>query len=136
MTELAIVDCHLHIFPPLAGASGFPTAEAHLTHQQRAMHVHGNQPYRRTRDHAVVSERPLWKADDPSEAGRATDGAIPKERFALWLLEVIGQVRGRLLRPGEPRGAKVVIAGQSSASREGAVETGSGKAGSGHARAR
>ena len=57
MTALAIVDCHLHIFPPLAGASGFPTAEAHLTHQQRAMHVHGNQPYRRLRDHAVVTER-------------------------------------------------------------------------------
>jgi predicted TIM-barrel fold metal-dependent hydrolase len=73
MTELAIVDCHLHIFPPLAGASGFPTAEAHLTHQQRAMHVHGNQPYRRLRDHAVVTERPLWRADDPSEAGRARD---------------------------------------------------------------
>lgn len=72
MTDFAVVDCHGHIFPPLAGASGFPSAEAHLVHQQRAMHVHGNQPYRRLRDHAVTTERPLWRADDPSEAGRAT----------------------------------------------------------------
>jgi predicted TIM-barrel fold metal-dependent hydrolase len=73
MSELAVVDCHGHVFPPLAGASGFPSADAHLAHQQRAMHVHGNQPYRRLRDGAVVTERPLWRADDPSEAGRATD---------------------------------------------------------------
>jgi predicted TIM-barrel fold metal-dependent hydrolase len=71
--DVAVVDCHVHIFPPLAGASGFPTAADHLVHQQRAMHVHGNQPYRRLGDHAVVTERPLWAADDPSEAGRATD---------------------------------------------------------------
>ena len=73
MTDFAMVDCHAHIFPPLAGASGFPTADDHLVHQQRAMHVHGNQPYRRLRDHAVMTERPLWRADDPSEAGRVTD---------------------------------------------------------------
>ncbi len=73
MTDFAVVDCHAHIFPPLAGASGFPTADDHLVHQQRAMHVHGNQPYRRLRDNAVVTERPLWQADDPSESGRATD---------------------------------------------------------------
>ena len=37
------------------------------------MHVHGNQPYRRLRDHAGVTERPLWRADDPSRGGRVTD---------------------------------------------------------------
>lgn len=71
--DFEVIDCHGHIFPPLGEACGFPDAAAHLLHQQRAMHVHGNQPYRRARDHALVAERPLWKADDPSEAGRALD---------------------------------------------------------------
>ena len=71
--DFDVVDCHGHIFPPLAEACGFPDAATHLLHQQRAMHVHGNQPYRRARDHALVTERPLWNADDPSEAGRARD---------------------------------------------------------------
>jgi len=64
-----IVDCHAHIFPPAAGASGFADVEAHRIHQQRAMHMHGNQPYRRRRDNAIVTERMLWDADDPSPAG-------------------------------------------------------------------
>lgn len=64
-----IVDIHAHIFPPLAGACGFPDAEAHRRHQQRAMHVHGNQPYRRVRDGAPVAARALWDPDDPSPAG-------------------------------------------------------------------
>ncbi len=68
--DFGIIDAHAHIFPPLAGACGFPDAATHLLHQQRAMHVHGNQPYRRARDNAPVGERPLWAPDDPSEAGR------------------------------------------------------------------
>lgn len=68
--EFGIIDAHAHIFPPLAGACGFADAATHLLHQQRAMHVHGNQPYRRARDNAAVRERPLWAEDDPSEAGR------------------------------------------------------------------
>jgi len=64
-----IVDCHAHIFPPAAGASGFADVEAHRIHQQRAMHMHGNQPYRRRRDNEIVTERMLWDADDPSPAG-------------------------------------------------------------------
>jgi predicted TIM-barrel fold metal-dependent hydrolase len=91
MTDLAVVDCHGHVFPPLAGPCGFPTAEAHLVHQQRAMHVHGNQPYRRLRDHAVVDERPLWRADDPSEAGRATDVAFRVGRFGRFEWERDGE---------------------------------------------
>ena len=71
--DFGIIDCHAHIFPPLAGACGLPDAATHRLQQQRAMHVHGNQPYRRTRDNAVVTERPLWDADDPTEAGRKTD---------------------------------------------------------------
>ncbi len=68
--DFGVIDCHAHIFPPLAGACGFPDAAAHLLHQQRAMHEHGNQPYRRTRDDAVVTERALWSAEDSSVTGR------------------------------------------------------------------
>ncbi len=71
--DFGIVDVHCHIFPPLAGASGFADVATHRLHQQRAMHVHGNQPYRRLRDHAVLQQRPLWDANDPSEAGRKLD---------------------------------------------------------------
>lgn len=72
--DFPIIDCHAHIFPPLAGACGFPDAATHLLHQQRAMHEHGNQPYRRLRDDAVVTERHLWDANDLSVAGRRDVG--------------------------------------------------------------
>lgn len=72
--DFAVVDCHAHIFPPLAGACGFADAATHLLHQQRAMHEHGNQPYRRLRDDAIVTERALWSADDATEAGRRDVG--------------------------------------------------------------
>lgn len=71
--DFGIVDAHCHIFPPLAGACGFPDAATHLLFQQRSMHMHGNQPYRRAKDHALVNARPLWDPKDPSEAGRRTD---------------------------------------------------------------
>lgn len=74
--DYPIIDCHGHIFPPLAEAGGFTTAADHLLHQQRAMHVHGNQPYRRLSDHAVVKTRDLWNADDHSETGRARDAGF------------------------------------------------------------
>lgn len=64
-----VIDCHAHFFPPCAGASGFADIALHRLHQQRAMHMHGNQPYRRLSDNAVVTERMLWDADDPSPAG-------------------------------------------------------------------
>jgi predicted TIM-barrel fold metal-dependent hydrolase len=72
--DFGIIDGHAHIFPPLAGACGFADAATHLLHQQRAMHEHGNQPYRRLRDNAVVTERALWSATDSSEAGRRDVG--------------------------------------------------------------
>jgi len=89
--DFAIVDCHGHIFPPLAEACGFPDAATHLMHQQRAMHVHGNQPYRRLPDHAVVTRRDLWKADDPSEAGRALDAKFRVGRFGRFEWEKDGE---------------------------------------------
>ncbi|WP_414475310.1 amidohydrolase family protein [Microvirga sp. M2] len=73
MLDFGVIDIHAHIFPPLAGACGFKDVETHRLHQQRSMHVHGNQPYRRWRDNAVTQLRPLWSPEDPSEAGRATD---------------------------------------------------------------
>lgn len=72
--DFGIIDGHAHIFPPLAGACGFRDAATHLLHQQRAMHEHGNQPYRRLRDGAIVTERALWSATDASEAGRKDVG--------------------------------------------------------------
>ncbi|MEO3388119.1 amidohydrolase family protein [Mesorhizobium sp. CAU 1741] len=68
--DYGIIDCHAHIFPPAATAAGFADVETHRLHQQRAMHMHGNQPYRRKRDGAVVTERMLWDPVDPSPAGR------------------------------------------------------------------
>jgi predicted TIM-barrel fold metal-dependent hydrolase len=67
--SMKIVDCHAHIFPPAAGASGFSDVALHRLHQQRAMHMHGNQPYRRLRDNEIVMDRMLWDAVDPSPAG-------------------------------------------------------------------
>lgn len=89
--DLQIVDGHCHIFPPLAGACGFPDAETHRLHQQRAMHMHGNQPYRRLRDDAIVTERMLWSAEDPSEAGRATDVAFRAGRCGRFEWEKAGE---------------------------------------------
>ncbi len=71
--DFGIIDGHAHIFPPLADACGFSDSATHLLYQQYAMHVHGNQPYRRLRDSARVNARPLWMANDPSESGRRTD---------------------------------------------------------------
>lgn len=78
--DFGIIDCHAHIFPPAAGAAGFPDVETHRLHQQRAMHMHGNQPYRRTRDGSVATERMLWDPADPSPAGRH-DCAFRAGRF-------------------------------------------------------
>ncbi|MGA9865144.1 MAG: hypothetical protein WBQ75_01745 [Acetobacteraceae bacterium] len=100
--DFGIIDAHAHIFPPLAGACGFPDAATHLLHQQRAMHVHGNQPYRRARDNALVSERPLWAPDDPSEAGR-TDADFRVGRCGRFEWRAGGYGREELERAGAYR---------------------------------
>jgi predicted TIM-barrel fold metal-dependent hydrolase len=89
--DFPIIDGHGHIFPPLGEACGFPDAATHLLHQQRAMHVHGNQPYRRARDHALVNQRALWNADDPSEAGRARDAKFRVDRNGRFAWETDGE---------------------------------------------
>jgi len=85
-----VIDCHAHIFPPAAGAAGFDSVALHRLHQQRAMHMHGNQPYRRLRDNAIVTERMLWEADDPSPAG-AKDVAFSAGRFGRYQWQKDGE---------------------------------------------
>ncbi len=65
-----IVDCHGHVFPPLAGACGFETEEEHRLYLQWAMHTHTAQPVVRQSDGEIVTERHLWDPGDPSETGR------------------------------------------------------------------
>ena len=67
---MRIVDCHGHIFPPLAGPCGFSSSAEHLLYLQWAMHTHTNQPVVRTRDGRVMAEQHLWDPDDPTESGR------------------------------------------------------------------
>lgn len=50
-----IIDAHAHIFPPLAGACGFPSVADHLRFVQFYIGTHG-EPVRRLRDHAIVPE--------------------------------------------------------------------------------
>ena len=97
--EFGIVDAHAHIFPPLAGACGFADAETHLLHQQRSMHVHGNQPYRRASDQALIRERPLWSADDPSPAGRRLDVGFKVGRCGRFEWEAAGEAQYVQLLP-------------------------------------
>lgn len=84
--DLGVIDGHAHIFPPAGGASGFASVEQHRIHQQRAMHMHGNQPYRRLRDNARSAERALWDAGDPSPAG-AKDVSFSAGRFGRFQWE-------------------------------------------------
>lgn len=86
-----IVDCHGHIFPPLVGACGFDSAETHLMYQQRAMHLHGNQPVRRLRDHETISEAHLWSVDDPSETGRNRNVGFRVGRYGRFDWEKDGE---------------------------------------------
>lgn len=89
--DFEMIDGHCHIFPPLAGANGFADVATHRLHLQRAMHMHRNQPYRRLRDHATVSDRMLWDAHDPAESGRATDVVFAPGRCGRMEWEKAGE---------------------------------------------
>ena len=86
---MRIVDCHGHIFPPLAEPCGFESREEHLLYLQWGMHTHNNQPVVRSRDGSVVAERHLWDPDDPSEAGRRenVDFRVDGNGRMAWNLE-------------------------------------------------
>ena len=68
---MRIVDCHGHIFPPMAEAAGFASRAEHRLYLQWGMHTHRNQPVVRSRDGRTVTDRHLWDPADPSESGRA-----------------------------------------------------------------
>ncbi|MBV9171953.1 MAG: amidohydrolase family protein [Chloroflexi bacterium] len=53
-----VVDSHVHIFPYLGGASGFPSDAEHRQFLQLYMATHG-EPVRRLRDHVQVNQRTL-----------------------------------------------------------------------------
>jgi predicted TIM-barrel fold metal-dependent hydrolase len=55
-----VVDSHVHIFPHLAGASGFASAAEHRRFLQLYMATHG-EPVRRLRDHAPVPDQTLHR---------------------------------------------------------------------------
>ena len=86
---MRIIDCHGHIFPPLAEPCGFAGSEEHRLYLQWGMHTHRAQPVVRTRDGATVSERHLWNPDDPSEAGcvRGLDFRADGNGRLAWTLD-------------------------------------------------
>lgn len=61
-----VVDSHLHVFPFLDGACGFPTRDLHLQYLQYYMVGH-SQPVRRQRDHAVIPGASLELYDQSAE---------------------------------------------------------------------
>ena len=62
-----IVDSHIHIFPHLAGESGFASEAEHRCFLQLYMATHG-EPVRRLKDHAEIKEQTLHdgQLDSPS----------------------------------------------------------------------
>ena len=68
---MQIADCHGHIFPPLAPASGFASRAEHRLYLQWGMHTHRTQPVVRSRDGRTVTGPHLWDPADPAESGRA-----------------------------------------------------------------
>lgn len=74
-----IVDCHSHIFPPLAGTADHPISAEHLFFLQLYVGTHA-EPDRRLRDHAVVPE-----ADRVLHDGRldGPDGILRQPRFRV-----------------------------------------------------
>jgi hypothetical protein len=54
-----VVDSHVHIFPYLGLASGFPTVAEHRQFMQLYIATHG-EPVRRLSDHAEVQQQTLY----------------------------------------------------------------------------
>ena len=58
-----IVDSHAHVFPPMGGPSGHPSAAEHLRYVQHTIMTH-HQPVRRVSDNVVVSHQTLFDGKD------------------------------------------------------------------------
>jgi predicted TIM-barrel fold metal-dependent hydrolase len=74
-----VVDSHVHIFPHLGGANGFPTVRDHLLFLQLYAATHSN-PVRRLRDHRLTDDcRPL--AGPPTSPDALLDADFRVGRF-------------------------------------------------------
>ncbi len=62
------VDSHMHPFPEVGAASGYPSAVEHLRDAQRQSYFNVN-PTRRVRDNANVDGQTLWNGKDPGIEG-------------------------------------------------------------------
>ena len=58
-----IVDSHGHIFPPMGGASGHPSAQEHLRYVQHTIMTH-HQPVRRVSDNMIMTGQTLFDDKD------------------------------------------------------------------------
>ena len=58
-----IVDSHAHVFPPMGGASGHPSAAEHLRYVQHTIMTH-HQPVRRVSDNVAVPHQTLFDGED------------------------------------------------------------------------
>ena len=58
-----IVDSHAHVFPPMGGPSGHPSAAEHLRYVQHTIMTH-HQPVRRVSDNAPVAHRTLYDGEN------------------------------------------------------------------------
>lgn len=68
-----VIDSHVHTFPYLGGASGFPTIEEHMNMFQRGLYFAVN-PTRRRRDNSVVPGQTLWNGEGAGPEGLADVG--------------------------------------------------------------
>ena len=65
---MKIIDSHVHVFPPLGEASGFPSVADHRMHLQRSAYS-PVQPVRKKRDRSIVTNQTLWDRVHPGPEG-------------------------------------------------------------------
>jgi predicted TIM-barrel fold metal-dependent hydrolase len=63
-----IIDSHVHTFPYMGSAAGFPSTEARLARLQAGVYRSIN-PHRRRSDHTPVTKQTLWNGKDLGPAG-------------------------------------------------------------------
>lgn len=71
-----IIDSHLHAYPHLSGANGWPSVNSHLNRMQRDMYFSTNPP-RYKRDNAPVPHQTLWNEKDIGPEGLREVGFRP-----------------------------------------------------------
>jgi predicted TIM-barrel fold metal-dependent hydrolase len=95
-----IVDSHNHIFPPLAGACGYPTEAEHRFFLQFYVGTHG-EPVRRLRDHAHVpgADRVLHDGRLEGPDGVRDEAGFRVGRFGRFEWETDGETYYRSFLP-------------------------------------